>query len=367
MKIVIIGARGFPSYYGGFETAVRNLAPYFADQGHEVVVYSREMNNEPKILGIRVVRTPGIDRKSLSTLTFGLTATLHAVIFERPNVALVLNVANGYWLPILKLSKVPTVVNVDGIEWERDKWSSLGKAVFKIGAMFTSKFATTLISDSEEIKRIWLREFKRDSQYIPYGGLLTDPKPLQGLASKIKGPYLLYVARLVPENSFDLLLSVARDLASDLQIVIVGSDAYGGDANEKVASLADASFGRVVWLGHIGDEDLLNSLLANCQVYFHGHTVGGTNPILVQAMASSAAIVAVDTKFNREVLGNAGIITRPDKDQIVDHVRALIQNDQKIDFLRHSSRKRFQHKFTWEKVNKRYLDVLLSNQKSRDK
>ena len=132
-SVAIIGTRGYPSYYGGFETAVRNLAPYLADRGWAVTVYGRpgatKLDDSTRDGRVRVIETWGIETKSLSTLTFGMTAALHAAR-EKPDVALVMNCANGYWLPLLRRAGIPTVMNVDGIEWDRAKWGRLAKWMF---------------------------------------------------------------------------------------------------------------------------------------------------------------------------------------------------------------------------------------------
>jgi glycosyltransferase involved in cell wall biosynthesis len=163
-SVAIIGTRGYPSYYGGFETAVRKLAPYLADQGWDVTVYGREgaakLDDPSADHRIRTVITKGIESKSLSTLTHGLTASLHAAR-RRPDVALVMNVANGYWLPLLRARRIPTLINVDGIEWDRAKWNRLAKFIFLTGARITARLGSRMVYDSKEIARRWESELWR--------------------------------------------------------------------------------------------------------------------------------------------------------------------------------------------------------------
>ena len=135
MKLAIIGSRGFPSTYGGYETLVRYLAPYLAHAGHEVTVYCRTRDQGRRTWvaeEVCCIATPGRDTKSLSTLTFGMTGILDAS-FRHFDSALVLNIANGFWLPILRVARTPSAVNTDGIEWERGKWGRLGRATFQAG------------------------------------------------------------------------------------------------------------------------------------------------------------------------------------------------------------------------------------------
>src|SRR5450631_3187317 len=209
-SVAIIGTRGYPSFYGGFETAVRRIAPFLVDQGWEVVVYGRRGStraDDPRSdKRVRTKTTWGLETKSLSTLSYGLTSCVDTVI-RKPDVALVMNVANGYWLPLLKSRGIPILLNVDGIEWDRAKWGTLAKMVFRTGAILTSKFANELVYDSIEIKRRWASEFGRDGVFIPYGGEFPRLLPIEpGLVHR---KYILLVARFVPENSTRIFLDAA--------------------------------------------------------------------------------------------------------------------------------------------------------------
>lgn len=280
-SVAIIGTRGYPSYYGGFETAVRKIAPYLADHHWNVTVYGRRgamrTSDPEKDTRVRTVTTLGLEYKSLSTLSYGFTAVLHSLL-KKPDVALVMNVANGFWLPLLRLRGIPSVVNVDGIEWERAKWNGLAKSVFRIGARLTARFGTILVADSKEIQRRWEREFNRECVFVPYGGDIPDPlEPLPGLA---RGSYVLLVARFVPENTVHEFFEAAERIARDYKVVLVGSSGYGDDADVEAKRL-DREFGNVTWLGHVSDDLKLFALWQNCGIYFHGHSVGGDRKSVV--------------------------------------------------------------------------------------
>lgn len=352
-SVAIIGTRGYPSYYGGFETAVRKLAPHLADSGWNTTVYGRPgstRDDDPDTdERISRVTTRGFETKSLSTLSYGLTAVLHALV-HKPDVAIVMNVANGFWLPLLRLRGVPTIVNVDGIEWNRAKWGRAAKRVFRLGAKFTGWFANELVSDSLEIRRIWKSEFKRDSVFIPYGGDVPGTLPIEpGLRRR---DYVLVVARFVPENTIGEFFEAIPDIAADHQVVIVGSSGYGGAFDEAAADLA-SRYSNVTWMGHVNDDEKLLSLWQHSGVYFHGHSVGGTNPALVQAMACGAPVVARDTVYNREVLGDLGIFVEPDAPSIAATIRsAMIDVDQgnvSADLVR-----RARSEYSWADVCDRY-------------
>lgn len=305
---------------------------------------------------VTTVVTKGIESKSLSTLSYGLSSSLHAS-FKKPDVALVMNVANGYWLPILKARGIPTVVNVDGIEWERAKWGKKAKTAFKVGARLTAKFADRLVVDSRAIGQRWEEEFNRCGDFIPYGG--SRPGSLAPVESLTSGTYALMVARFVPENSVAEFFDAAKTISKDWDVVIVGSSGYGGEFDDKARELSTNS-SRIHWMGHVSDDTKLFSLWQHAGAYFHGHSVGGTNPALVQAMACGAPIVARDTIFNREVLGPAGIYVAPEPTEIATAICSVLRSKGKQVELRDNAYDRQAAEYTWEIVCKAYESSLIN-------
>lgn len=359
-SVSIIGTRGYPSYYGGFETAVRKLAPYLVDQGWDVTVYGRTGSTRPtdpdRDLRVTTRITPGLETKSLSTLSYGFTACLDAA-WRKPDVALIMNVANGFWLPLLKLRGIPTLVNVDGIEWDRAKWGRVAKWMFLTGAKATARFATRLVFDARAIGRRWEKQFGRDGEFIPYGGDTPLHLPVQeGLTHRA---YVLMVARFVPENTISEFLDAAEELANRWPVVIVGSSGYGGEYDARAEALA-AGNPNVRWLGHVSDDARLFSLWQHAGVYFHGHSVGGTNPALVQAMACGAPIVARDTVYNREVLGEAGQYVSPSSTQIATTIDLILASRERMQSLSELGLSRVETGYSWQEVNGRYDRALLA-------
>lgn len=357
--MAIIGTRGYPSYYGGFETAVRRLAPYLAERGWDVTVYGRtnstKNNDTSRDTRVRTVVTAGIETKSISTLSYGLTASLHTAV-EKPDVALVMNTANGYFLPLLRARGIPTLVNVDGIEWDRAKWGKLAKRVFHAGAVMTAMHGTKMVYDARAIGQHWKDEFKVEGEFIPYGGEVPGPLPLEdGLQHR---EFVLAVARFVPENTIPEFLEAAERLADTWPVVLVGSSGYGGELDDRAATLA-ASNPNFQWLGHVSDDERLHSLWQHAGAYFHGHSVGGTNPALVQAMACGAPTVARDTVFNREVLGDGAIFVQPSVTEIVAAISQLMRNSAAQDELSRAASERAAMDYSWEGVCAAYETALL--------
>lgn len=357
-RVAVIGTRGYPSYYGGFETAVRRLVPSLADAGWDVTVYGRNgaQNDDPtRDPRVTVRRTQGIESKALSTLTYGFTSSVDAIV-RGTDVALVMNVANGFWLPLLRLRGVRTVVNVDGIEWERAKWGKLARAVFRAGAWLTAKFADTIVVDAEAIGEYWRKNFGRESVFIPYGGE-RDASAEVPLDLRHRG-YVLVVARFVPENTIAEFLEAAKILAREHDIVIVGSSGYGGELEQLAGHLADGNE-KVRWLGHLSDDRLLHALWEHAGVYFHGHSVGGTNPALVQAMALGAPTVALDTVYNREVLGpdhTAFVAAEPSG--IASAISMVLRDPEEQERMSALATERARSRYSWRSVSEGYEAAL---------
>ncbi len=358
-SVAIIGTRGYPSYYGGFETAVRRLSPYLVDQGWEVSVYGRPGATEPTDpdRDSRVISrmTRGVDSRVLSTLSYGFTSTVDAAR-RRPDVALIMNVANGFWLPLLRARGIPTIVNVDGLEWEREKWSAVGKAVFRAGAHVTAKWSTERIVDARTIGDAWQARFGVGGEFIPYGADVPGSLPIEpGFTHR---GYALMVARFVPENTVGQFFDAAERLADAHDVIVVGSAGYGGDLDERARAMA-SRLPRFHWFGHVHDDARLHSLWQHAGAYFHGHSVGGTNPALVQAMASGAPIVARDTVHSREVLGtDAGAFTGSAPADIEATMRALLTSPARQQQLSVAAERRAREFYSWERVNASYERLL---------
>jgi glycosyltransferase involved in cell wall biosynthesis len=357
-SVAIVGTRGYPSYYGGFETAVRKLAPHLADEGWDVTVYGRPGATKNGDSGrddrVHSVLTRGLETKSLSTLSYGLTAIID-VLKRKPDVVLVMNVANGYWLPLLRLRGIPSAVNVDGIEWDRAKWGRLAKKVFHFGARMTAKFGSRMIYDAEEIARRWKAEFHLDGDFIPYGGDVPPSLPIEpGLSHR---GYALLVARFVPENTVQEFLEAAKEISKTHDVVVVGSSGYGGEVDDAVRKLSGSNV-RVRWLGHVSDDQRLLALWQHAGAYFHGHSVGGTNPALVQAMACGAPVVARDTPYNREVLGPNGQFVDPAPADIAREVLRLLDDPGLQARAAADGLERALDRYTWAGVCRGYEAIL---------
>lgn len=358
-KVAILGCRGFPSTYGGFETAIREIAPIWQRQGLSVTVYCRDRPNRQ--LGwshdeIQCRWTPGLDNKSTSTLSFGLSSHLDASL-RGYDAALVLNVANGFFLPLLRARGVGTALNTDGIEWERGKWGSTARRVFLAGARASARYADVLVADSRAISDIWSDTFGVESEFIPYGARILEGVGDEKVRALGLEPetYALVVARLIPENNIDLTLD-ALEADHSVPAVIVGGANYSAPIETRLRSLRPDS--PIKWLGHVDDQELLNQLWANAGVYVHGHSVGGTNPALLQALGAGSPTVAINTAFNREVIGCDDQLYGTDADRLGEMIRTTLGDSALRARWSERGREIVRERYNWEDIADRYREAL---------
>jgi glycosyltransferase involved in cell wall biosynthesis len=363
MRIAIVGSRGYPSYYGGFETFVRRLAPALRDRGHDVTVYGRGggLRFRTRVTdGIRCVDTPGIETKSLSTLSHGMFASMHASHGDY-DCALVVNVAHGFFLEQFRAAGIPTVVNVDGIEWMRAKWGTFAKGTFRMGARLTASHGSLLVADSEAVADIWKEQFGIRPQHVAYGADVV-PDSAQDRVRELgldPGSYLLVVARLVPENNVELFLDAAERLPDRPPVVVVGSANYRCDITQRLQELSDGS-DNVHWLGHVDDQALLGQLWSNCRLYVHGHSAGGTNPALLQALGFGAPTIALNTVFNREVLGSFPNAMFPaDATQLSEIIGRELRQPGSHATAVHEGQELIQRSYSWKDICLSYEQLLI--------
>jgi len=277
---------------------------------------------------------------------------------DRPDVVLALNVANGPSLALLEARNVPVALNVDGVEWERAKWGTLAKRAFRIGASTSARYATELIADSREIARIWQRDFARTPAFIPYGADVITSSGVDRVRALglEQGDYAIAVARLAPENNVELFVEALERLNFSVPAVVVGSANYSNPLEQRLRDLHSKR--RLVWLGHVSDQALLSELWSNAGVYFHGHSVGGTNPALLQALGHGAPTLALDTPFNREVVIDDRHLIRPDVEHIASRMARVLADSGLRTALTLSGQETIRDRYSWDHVLESYEAVL---------
>ncbi|GII99185.1 glycosyltransferase involved in cell wall biosynthesis [Sediminihabitans luteus] len=303
----MVGTRGVPARYGGFETAVEEIGTRLAARGHAVRVYCRRGNSEamPEYQGMRLVTLPVVRRRSLETLLHTGLSVGH-LASHRTDVAFVFNAANSPWLPVLRAARIPVATHVDGLEWKRAKWSVHGQRYYRWAEGRAVRWSDALIADADGIARYYEDEFGAQTRTIAYGAPAVARSGLDRLdeLGLRAGGYHLVVARFEPENHVDVVVEGYVRSSARLPLVVVGSAPYSDAYTAKVQTLGDDP--RVHLLGGVWDQELLDGLYAGAASYLHGHSVGGTNPSLLRAIGAGTPTVAYDVVFNREVLRSAG-------------------------------------------------------------
>jgi glycosyltransferase involved in cell wall biosynthesis len=312
VRIAMVGTRGVPARYGGFETAVEEIGSRLAARGHEVVVYCRGEDRSEAYLGMRRVVLPALRSRTTETISHSAASVAH-VLAHRVDVALVFNAANAPLLPLLRAARIPVGVHVDGLEWKRGKWGPTGRRYYLMAERTAVRWADALIADAVGIQDYYRERYGAHARFLPYGAPLLEAPALHRLSELglRTGGYHLVVARLEPENHVDVVLRGYLDSSAEQPLVVVGSAPYAGSHVDEVNRLA-ASDVRVRQLGGVWDQELLDALYAGASSYLHGHSVGGTNPSLLRALGAGAPVVAFDVDFNREVIGDAGLFFADD-------------------------------------------------------
>jgi len=357
MRIAMIGTRGVPARYGGFETAVEEIGRRLVARGHQVTVYCRssDADRPSEHLGMRLVHLPAARRKTLETLSHTALSAAHVVAKGGHDVAIVFNAANAPFVPALHLRRLPVAVHVDGLEWKRAKWSGAGKRFYRIAEGLAVRWADALIADAQGIADYYIDEFGAATDLIAYGAPILDEPGSDRLAALNvePGEYHLVVARFEPENHVDLAIEGYLRSAATAPLIVVGSAPYAGDYTRRIVRLASADR-RVRLVGGIWDQAQLDQLYAHARTYIHGHSVGGTNPSLLRAMGAGAPVLAYDVSFNREVTGtdDAGFWSDPTAlARLVEQAEADVELSK---LLGRRLRVSAQERYNWEGVTDAY-------------
>ncbi|SFC99217.1 DUF1972 domain-containing protein [Klenkia taihuensis] len=356
MRIALVGTRGVPAAYGGFETAVEEVGRRLADSGHDVVVYCRTTpgaTEQPAThLGMRLVHLPAARKRALETLSHTALSVGHLVT-HRTDAAFVFNAANAPLLPVIRAARIPVATHVDGLEWKRTKWSGTGQKYYRMAESLAVRWSDALIADAQGIADYYTEEFGAPTDLITYGAPVIDP-PADRLAEvglTARG-YHLVVARFEPENHVAEIVEGYTASGATQPLVVVGSAPYSDEYTARVHGLAD---GRVRFLGGVWDQELLDVLYAHATTYLHGHSVGGTNPSLLRALGAGATVLAFDVSFNREVLGVAGRFFATAGD--IPALLARAEDDPANARKRGAQARERAAAYDWDDVAARYADL----------
>lgn len=360
IKLAILGTRGIPARYGGFETFAEELAIRLVENGVAVTVYC-ESGSDAKpstYQGIRLVYLFCPSCGPLTTILFDLLCLWHAR--KGYDVVYMLGYGAAPFCIIPRLWGSKVWLNVDGIEWARAKWSALAKLYFKAMEWFSTWIPDRIIADAEGIKTHLEGRHRRlrPCTVIAYGAptLETEPDPLP-LQRWTLSPnqYYLIVCRLEPENHIREIIDGYNQGGSVYPLIVVGNDKAD---SAYVKSLLDLTSERVRFIGTVYDKDQINALRFYATAYFHGHSVGGTNPSLLEALGCGNLTIAHDNVFNREVIGQDGFFFQGSS-EINEHMTTIegFSDGQKLG-LADAARHRIRERYNWDFIARQYLDLI---------
>jgi glycosyltransferase involved in cell wall biosynthesis len=364
MRVAILGTRGIPAAYSGFETAAEQLASRLTARGHEVVVYCRPHVVDPRLRvyrGARLVHRPTVRNKYLDTFVHTMLSALHAARTLRPDVALFFIAGNSPLCLVTRAAGIPTVINVDGLDSDRGKWPAPAKAYLRFAERTAPRSADVALTDSHAVAEVFERRYGERIGVVPYG--VQDPghhgtETLEELGLEPRR-YILFVGRLEPENNPHLLTEAFARIdsrrARGMKLVIVGGAPYAGEYIRQVMRSSDP---RVVLPGYVFGSGYWE-LQHHAYLFCAPTEVGGTHPVILEALAAGNCVLVNDHAPNAETVGDAGAYFsgRIGVDDLVQRLGRLLDHPEEVEAYRVRARERAR-RYSWDAVTDRYEELL---------
>jgi len=364
MKVAILGTRGIPASYSGFETAAEQLASRLTERGHEVVVYCRPHVVDSRLTewkGARLVHLPTLRNKYLDTFAHTFLSAVHAARSLRPDVALFFIAGNSPMCLITRWADIPTIINVDGLDSDRSKWPAIAKAYLRFAERNAPRWADTALTDSHAVAEIFEQRYRQRIAVVPYG--VEDPgydgtQTLESLGLEPR-KYLLFVGRLEPENNphvlVDAFARIPAERARGMKLVIVGGAPYAGDYIRQVHRKGDP---RVVFPGYVFGRGYWE-LQHHAYAFVAPTEVGGTHPVILEALAAGNCVLVNDHAPNVETVGDAGLTFSGTEGvpSLTHQLERILDNPELVDEYRARARERAR-RYSWDAVTDQYEDLL---------
>lgn len=352
MRIALLGTRGIPANYGGFETFAEELSTRLAARGHQVTVYCRESHPYREYRGVRLRHLPTIRHKYFDTIAHTALSTFD-LLPRRFDVVLYCNAANAVFTLWPRMMGMPTALNVDGLERRRKKWNRIAKAWYLASEWMATWCCSAVVSDAESIRKYYVERYGKESTFIPYGAEVgpvpgTDEIRKLGLEPR---NYVLYVSRMEPENNALLVREAFEKVETDCKLAIIGDAPYAGDYIRMVKDTRD---NRVIIPGAVFGEGY-RQLQSNSRVYVQATEVGGTHPALIEAMGRGALVLYLNNQENAEVAGDAAVPFEDDLAEKLAWAVNLPAEERESWGLR--AMERIARLYSWDAVTDRYEEL----------
>jgi glycosyltransferase involved in cell wall biosynthesis len=358
VRLTMLGTRGVPASYSGFETCVEQVGKRLAARGHRVLVYCRA--GQPgaagdHYLGMERVVLPAIKTKGLETLTHSALSTAHALTRDHPDAVVIFGVGNAVFARAFRLAHIPVAINVDGADWARRKWGGLGRRYLRWSEGAAARLASAVIADSHTVAAYYEQEYRRQSIYIPYGAEVPSAvgtATLQSFGLKPRG-YFLAVGRFVPENGLHHLIAAYARVSPPIPFVIVGDAPYSEDYKRQLRKIAPPN---VIFTGYQFGA-AYQELSANAFAFLFGAEVGGTHPVLVEQLAYGNCAIARWTASNAEVAADSAIMYHDPETELPGAIESLLRDPELVNRMRERARNRAQA-YSWDRITDEYERLL---------
>jgi glycosyltransferase involved in cell wall biosynthesis len=355
MRIAILGTRGIPASYGGFETFAEHLSTRLVARGHDVTVYGRAHYVSPRQLeyhGVRLQVLPTIRHKYFDTVVHAFLSAVHAVP-RGFDAALICNAANAPFASILRFTGTPVAINVDGLEHKRKKWGWLGRRYYLLAERLSTILPNVTVTDAQVIHDYYLARYNAPSTMIAYGSEV-ERRPDRTAVRRWRAEpnrYVLYVSRLEPENNAHLVIEAFKKVRTAYRLLVVGDAPY---AHEYISDLKARARGdkRIIFTGFVFGQDY-RALQQNAYCYVHATEVGGTHPALLEAMGYGNCVLTLATPENIEAIGDAGIAYADELD-LTEKLQRVLRDGSLVQSYRHRAQLRVQRYYDWDRVVDQY-------------
>jgi len=358
MRIAILGTRGVPASYGGFETFAEQLSTRLVGRGHEVTVYCRAHYVSPRQIeykGVRLRVLPTIRHKYFDTVVHSFLSALDAAP-RRFDAALVCNAANAPFAPLLRAAGTPVAINVDGLEHKRRKWNWVGRNYYRMAERLSVWLPNVTVTDARVIQNYYHAKYRAPSTMIAYGADVERRPDRAAVRSWNVEPnrYVLYVSRLEPENNAEMVIEAFKRVRTPHKLLVVGDAPYAHDYIRHLRELARRDR-RILFTGFVFG-DAYRSLQQNAYCYVHATEVGGTHPALLEAMGFGNCVLALDTPENAEAVGEAAILYADTKD-LAARLQRVLRDGGIVNQYRQRAQARVRQFYDWEHVVDQYEDL----------
>jgi glycosyltransferase involved in cell wall biosynthesis len=358
MRIAILGTRGVPANYGGFETFAEHLSTRLVARGHDVTVYCRAHYVSPRQIefqGVRLKVLPTIRHKYFDTVVHTFLSALHAAVPSRYDAALICNAANAPFASILRLAGIPVALNVDGLEHKRKKWNWIARRYYLMAERLATILPTETVTDAKVIQEYYLARHRAISTMIAYGAEVERrPDPLVRRWRVEPNRYVLYVSRLEPENNAHLVIEAFKRVRTAHKLVIVGDAPYARDYINDLKARARRDK-RIVFTGFVFGRDY-RALQQNAYCYVHATEVGGTHPALLEAMGFGNCVLTLAAPENIEAIGDAGI-AYSDESDLAEKLQRVLRDGSLVQAYRHRAQARVKEAYDWDYVVDQYEEL----------